>query len=426
MSAAGDRTRQFFRSSDGRIYEGWITVLASATVTAVAVGSVAYGLGAIFEPIRTELGWSTLFVSLGFGLRSEVGGLAAPLVGSALDSVGPRRVARAGVLVSTAGILSLSYVQTRWQFLPAMALIAIGSTAAGGQVGHHAVATWFKARRGRAMSLMTLGGAAGGLSSVLVATGVESVGWRVPLRWMALAMLVFGLALTRWIRARPVHHPQPIDGVELASGSPTRAVEWNVPYREAIRSSAFARILSFNLAADFGRLAYLTHLVAFVDRDLGSAGVAAGVTLTVSTLASAPGRVASGFLIDRYPVRRVAAVTMAPFAVGTLLLALSTEPWHAYGAAVLGGIGFGASIPVRPAMYVEYFGLASFGRIMGMGRLASTTAGFLGGVSVGWIVDRADGSYTIGWLVVTAVVLASIPLMLAARPPDDLQAQFSS
>ena len=123
MTPAGGRTRRFFRSSDGRVYEGWITVLASATVTAVAVGSVVYGLGAIFEPIRTELGWSTLFVSLGFGLRSEVGGLAAPLVGAALDSVGPRRVARAGVVLSALGVLSLSYVQTRWHFLPSMALI---------------------------------------------------------------------------------------------------------------------------------------------------------------------------------------------------------------------------------------------------------------------------------------------------------------
>ena len=412
----------FFRSSDGRIYEGWGTVLSSAAVTLVAVGSVVYGFGAIFEPLRNELGWSAFVVSLGFALRSEVGGIAAPLVGMALDTVGPRTVVRAGVLASSLGVLLLSFTQELWQFFPAVALIAVGSTASGGQVGHHAVASWFRVRRARAMSFMTLGGAMGGFFSVIVAVGVDRIGWRATLRVLAVGIVVLGLLVSRWVRARPAQHPQPIDGIELADGEvPRAAVEWNVPYRDAIRSAAFRRIVAFNVGADFARLAYLTHLVAFVERDLGARPVAAGAALTVSTVASFVGRLGAGHLADRFPVQLVSGTTMLPFACGTTLLALASEPWHAYVAAVLGGIGFGASVPVRPAMYVEFFGLTAFGRVMGLGRLASTTGGFFGGSLVGLLVDRYDGSYAAAWVVVTVVCLASVPAVLLARPPRDLQ-----
>ena len=115
---------------------------------------------------------------------------------------------------------------------------------------------------------------------------------------------------------------------------------------------------------------------------------------------------------------------MAPFVVGTALLALATEPWHAYVAAVFGGIGFGASVPVRPAMYVEFFGLAAFGRVMGLGRLASTTGGFFGGALVGLLIDRADGSYSGAWALVSFVALLSMPLVLLVRPPTALQERY--
>ncbi len=411
----------FFTAPDGRLYEGWRVVTASAVVTLMAVGSIVYGFGSIFEPLRTELGWSTFVVSLGFSLRSEVGGVAAPFVGAALDRVGPRRVVRSGVVMSSVGVLALSFTTTVWWFFASVALLAVGTTAAGGQAGNHAVATWFRARRARAMSMTTMGGALAGVFAFLVAVGVDRIGWRDTLRVLAVVIAVVGLVVSRWIRARPGDHPQPVDGIATEVGHPSVAAEFDIPYRVAIATSSFRRIVGFNIVADFGRLAYLTHLVAFVERDLGARPIAAGAALMISTLASLVGRLAAGYFADRFAVQRVAALTMAPFAAGVLVLAVASEPWHAYGAAVLGGIGFGASVPVRPAMYVEFFGLAAFGRIMGLGRLASTTGGFLGGALFGLLVDAAAGSYGGAWLVVFAASVCSAPLVLLVRPPTELQ-----
>ncbi|MFQ3315672.1 MAG: MFS family permease [Candidatus Poriferisodalaceae bacterium] len=421
------RVVEFFLAPDGKLYEGWKTVLASAAVVFFAVGSVVYGLGVIFEPLRNELGWSTLVVSIGFSLRSEVGGVAAPFVGAALDRYGVLPVVRLGIGTSAIGVLLLSYARSHWVFFTAVTLLALGTTAAGGQVGHFATASWFRARRARAMSLMTLGGALGGIFSFLMALGVEAVGWRNTLRGLALVILLFGFPLSRRIRSRPEGHHQPLDGILVCdTKQKTDKREWNIPYRRAIRSSSFKYLVCWNLFIDFGRLAYLTHLVAFIDRDLGAAPIMAGLSLTISTGSSLIGRLAAGHFADRCAMNVVSAFTTIPFVAGVVILALAVDPWHAYVGAVFGGIGFGASIPVRPAMYVDYFGMQAFGRIMGAGRFVSTTGGFLGATMLGLTVDLNDGSYSMGWWIVAILVVVSIPLILMAKPPVELQKEFEN
>ncbi|MFT5530088.1 MAG: sugar phosphate permease [Candidatus Poriferisodalaceae bacterium] len=419
------RARDFFTAEDGRIYEGWKVVGGSASVLLLATGSLVYGLGVVFEPIKTELALSTFTVSILFSLRSEVGGIAAPFVGMALDRVGPQSVVRVGVTISAAGCLLLSFATGLWVFVPAMLLIAVGQTAGGGQVGNHAVASWFRRRRGRAMSAMTLGGAAGGLVAVVVGVGVNSIGWRATLRILAVVILIGGHLLARFVRSRPLDHHQPIDGYRFEGENPTTSSDWDIPFGEAVRSKAFRLLLMYNIVTDFSRLAYLTHLANFVASDLGGSASMAGVVVGVSGVASIPGRLGSGYFADRMPVRVVAAATMVPFIGGVALLSVATEPWHAVVAAVLGGIGFGASVPVRPALYVNYFGMSIFGRIMGTGRLLSTTGGAAGGAIVGLMVDRNDGSYSAAWLVALAVGALSIPLALLAKPPTELHERYS-
>lgn len=70
-TAVSHRTGFFF---------GWWVVFASAAITFLTGGTFFYGFGALFNPISNEFGWSRASISFAFSLRSEVGGLAAPLV----------------------------------------------------------------------------------------------------------------------------------------------------------------------------------------------------------------------------------------------------------------------------------------------------------------------------------------------------------
>jgi len=82
-----------------RFYYGWWIVFASATIVFLSAGTFFYGFGLLVGPLTDEFGWSRAAVSAAFSLRTEVGGVAAPLVGFGVDRVGVRRLLIVGVFV---------------------------------------------------------------------------------------------------------------------------------------------------------------------------------------------------------------------------------------------------------------------------------------------------------------------------------------
>ncbi|MQA00493.1 MAG: MFS transporter [Dehalococcoidia bacterium] len=407
------------------LYEGWIVVGASAFVVLLIASVFFYGFGTIFNEVIDEFGWSVAATSLAFSLRSEVGGIAAPFVGMVIDRFGPGRVLLIGILVAVAGVLMLSYIQNLWQFYAAMLVIAVGSSSAGGQVGLTAIATWFRARRARAMSVMTLGGGIGGLLVVAVATLVDVYGWRWALRLLALAMLTLGMLAALQVRARPRGHHQPMDGLQRADwragddDADAEAWDWGVPVKQVLTSPPFL-LLSLSLVLNnFGTTAVVVHQIPYLERSMGLSKAAAGATVAVFTLTSIVGRLGFGFLADRYSKRVMLGVSMALTAAGLLLLAFATSVWMAMAAIVLIAPGFGGTIPVRPAMLADYYGTKSFGTLNGIMALVMTTGGAIGPWVIGLIVD-ATGEYTIGWYVSAAVVAVGVPVVLAATTPSRL------
>ena len=70
--------------------------------------------------------------------------------------------------------------------------------------------------------------------------------------------------------------------------------------------------------------------------------------------------------------------------------------------------------------------MQAFGRIMGAGRFVSPTGGVLGAPRLGLTVDLNDGSYSMGWWIIAILVVISIPLILMAKPPLELQKEFEN
>ena len=60
-------------------------------------------------------------------------------------------------------------------------------------------------------------------------------------------------------------------------------------------------------------------------------------------------------------------------------------------------LGFGGSIPVRPAFQAEYFGLKAFGAIQGLAFTIATLGGLLGPVFAGWMYDVTE-SYRLAFV----------------------------
>lgn len=408
------------------VYEGWIVVGSSAFVVLVIAAAFFYGFGTIFDEVITEFGWSVGATALAFSLRSEVGGLAAPFVGGLVDRLGAQPVLLGGIVVSTAGVLGMSYITELWHFYLAMVVIAIGTSAAGGQVGLAAIATWFEARRASAMSFMTVGGGLGGLLVVVIAWLVEQTGWRDTLRLLAVFMLIVGTLVAVNIRSRPDDHPQPMDGIRRVEGDSrpvAAAVKWGVPWRRAMRSPSFIFFALGMVTVSFGSTAVVVHQIYYLERDLDVSKTVAGASMALFTLSSIVGRLGFGILADRYSKRLILAVSSALVVAGLPLLAMADNLAVASIGILLIAPGFGGSIPVRPALLADYYGTKHFATLNGLGSLVMTTGGAVGPWVVGWLVD-VTGGYTAGWWVAAAVTACSIPLFLLAREPVALMDEY--
>ena len=110
-------------------------------------------------------------------MRTEAGGIAAPVVGFVVDRAGVRRLMVVGVWIVPVGFVLLSRVDSLLTFYGAVIVSAIGGSLTGGAISTVAIAHWFRRRRGRALGLMTFGRGVTAVTAVGLAWLIASFGW---------------------------------------------------------------------------------------------------------------------------------------------------------------------------------------------------------------------------------------------------------
>ncbi|MEX0681951.1 MAG: MFS transporter [Dehalococcoidia bacterium] len=402
------------------IFYGWWVVGASAVIVFLTGGTFFYGFSALFNPITDEFGWSRASVALAFSLRSEVGGLAAPVVGFFVDRVGSRRLMMGGVVIVALGFVLLSRVQSLPAFYGAIVVIAIGMSATAGPVGMVAIAHWFKRRRGRALAFMTAGAGTSGVMVLVLELLISSFGWRDALVIMGITQLVVCFPLAMSIRNRPEDLGLQPDGdaaTLLADGStaPPLPAE-GLTVSEAIRTTAFWQLSFAVMLTNVGMIAVIVHQIPYFTKSIGlSEGLAAG-TVTAMTLISLSGRFGMGQLADVMDKRRVLATSFGTCALALVLYATIFEPWQIIYALPVFAIGWGGIIPVRPTFQAEYFGMKALGAIQGLVFTIATLGGLVGPVFAGWMYDQTE-SYRLSFLILSAGALLAVPLTLTMKRP---------
>lgn len=402
------------------VYEGWI-VVAGGGVMILAIGSIFFwGMGAIFNEMIAEFGWTVAATAMAFSLRTEVSGVAAPVIGVIMDRFGVQRVMIVGVLLTALGFAYISTIDSLFEFYAGMVLAAIGTSACGYPACFAAVATWFNRRRSSAMAIITVGGGIGGVSTLVVGQLVEEFGWRLALRLLAVFILFAGLAIAANVRSRPADHPQPMDGANLGPAAVRAAsTVWGVPIREALFSRPFIMMSLGLIALSFATNAVVVHQIPYFERDLDTSKSLAATGVAVFSIVSIAGRLGIGVLADRYSKRSMLALTSVLTVLGGTILAFATTATVAVIGILIIAPAFGGLIPVRPAILADYFGTRHFGTINGVATLVTTTGGAAGPWVVGWLVD-VSGSYMQGWLVCTVMAVIAIPLLLLSTPPTAL------
>ncbi len=382
-------------------------------------------LGLYLKPMTAEFGWSRTQFSTALGVSAVCNALALPLAGFLVDRFGPPRIIAIGVVLGMGGYAALSQVSSFPIFVLLTCLAVMGGSLAGYPAYLGLVQRWFDKRLGMALAIASAGVAVGVAGSSWAITAImESQGWRQAFLIVGAVALAIGVAnVVLLIR----DNRGPVPEAERTESAAAASINTGASLGEALRTAdfwlfttSFALLLVPCVGINF-------HFPALLADAGGSPAWIASAVAMVSA-GSLFGRLITGVMLDRWPVRIVASLFYVGQAVGLLLL-LDGLRWALPAAFLLGAIQ-GAEIDLMGYLIARRFGRLAYARIFGTCFAVTLTAVIVSPVLTAQIYDRT-GSYDVGLMAFPVLSFLALGLLLRARysPPrligDDVEGQFA-
>lgn len=413
-----------------KIFYGWWIVAVSSFYNLLVNGTFYIGFTAFFDPLRREFGWSSAQTAMGVSLQRFESAITAPLIGFIFDKMGPKKIILPGMIVAGGGLIMMSRVPSLSSYYAAFLITAVGLSVAWLGPPMYTVSNWFIRKRSRALAILMAGSGLGGLLVPLLVLLIERIGWRASLMTVGVVYVAVSVPLTILLKHRPEDHGLLPDGDEPAkaeavsnmqadpensAGDPLHQVETNFGLREAVKTRAFWLIsLSLTLSQFVMTAVFVLEMPHL--ENIGISREVAGVTVTFTTLISLAGSLLGGFLGDFIKKTYLLAAAIVLQSLGLLILANIHHTWHLAPFLLIYGIGFGATVPLRPALIADYFGRTSIGTILGLVMSIILMGSVLSPLVAGWFCD-VYGNYRGIFSIYALVLLMGAPVILAARRP---------
>jgi predicted MFS family arabinose efflux permease len=247
---------------------------------------------------------------------------------------------------------------------------------------------------------------------------IDVVGWRLAYVYMGLgwsALLLFFVVFFFF---------DSTDRFRLARKSAGQSphatpILPGLTFREAIRDRSFQKLAVASLLVSMAVVGTAVHLVPILTLRGLSREAAAGV-LSVLGIASALGKLGTGWLFDRMNARVIAAFCLALPAVPLLMLALTPEGQIvplglAVGSVALLGFAIGAELSVTAYLTTRYVGLRAFGQNYAIISSIMATSSGVAPLVAGLIYDRTGGYVPLLFGGIPAALIAAL-LILALGP----------
>ncbi len=402
-----------------KIFYGWRMVAAGGGIQFLQSTLLHQAFGVYFAVLVEEFGWSKTALSGAAVLQPMEAAILGPVLGWVVDRFGPQGMIRAGIVTFGLGFMLLSQIDTLAGFYAAFIVIALGSSLCGFFPVNVAIIHWFEKRRARALSVLSLGLAFGGMFVPVIAWSMQTYGWRATAFASGLAAIVIGWPLARVFRRRPQDIGESVDGLPPAVADPARPdpfAQREFSAREALRTGAFWLL---SLGHGFALLivyAVNVHAITHMKEGLGYSIAEASLVITLMVAAQIGGVLVGWAIGDRYQKRMIAAFCMLMHAAGLLMLTYAAGPVMLAAFALLHGGAWGLRGPMMQAIRADYFGRRSIGMILGLSSLI-IVVGQIGGPMVAGMLADLTGNYRAGFTLLAVLAgLGSLFFLLAKKP----------
>lgn len=404
------------------VFYGWWIVLAVTLVITIGNGLANFTFGLFVVPMAADLGVSRGLIGWLPTARLAGNSGMSIVLGPLVDRHGARVLLALAGVITAAVLLAISRAPSYALVLVLFFVLgAFDFSTPGHVLTAVPVAKWFVRNRGRAIGYIGIGIAAGGISySFLHQYLIDSVGWRDALAVSAVIIAVTVVPLSLLLlRRQPEDMGLEPDGAPRGRtpGAPTWSGEVQWTRAEAIRTSAFPKLVAAYLLANFAVSGFLVHR-AGMWTDGGLSGAVIATAFALDSLAFGFGAVGTGYLIGRVPSRFIAAgAALLQAATIAVIVAWINAP-VAILVAMLFGIGGGSAVTLQTVLWAEYYGRASLGSIRGI-VFPATMIGFgLGPPAIGILYGATGQSYVLGFAISVGALIVSAFLLIWARRPQ--------
>jgi MFS family permease len=406
-----------------RIFYGWVIVGAGAFSNFVNLGIFQVGLSAFIKDVQASQGWSLSAISLGFSLKQFEQGLLGPLSGYLIDRIGPRIMACIGVLFMTLGLLIFARMESLSSFYLAATVIAIGQGMGAQHAFPAAAVHWFFRKRGKAISILSMGNAWGYTGILGITLLLVLFGWRGAATFSAFIFCGVSLPLALVIRHKPGPYGYLPDGDTVDSdqnGTPSDThpeVPDSFSVKEAMRSVSFWLVLLCNALYSFTTTVNHVHQIPQL-RSQGFSPQGAAYVVAVYGAIQAIARLSSGWIGDKIGRHRVYLVSFILLGAGWITFAYISPDkfWTVPLYFLTYGLGHASYVVSGQAVVADFFGTRRYATIRGVMSSISVLGGVMGPVFAGYMFD-IQGDYRLAFLILGPIIAIGAPAILAAGKP---------
>mgnify|MGYP003662765374 CR=1 FL=1 len=363
------------------LHRNWLFLLAGFLLTFTSSYGQTYFISLFAGEIKTDFGLSDGQWGGIYTIGTTLSAVTMVWAGVLTDRFRVRALAF-GVMVALAVACLAMAAVPNWILL-ILVIYALRLTGQGmmSQLGAVAMVRWFEASRGKALSLSSMGFAAGqAFLPVIFVALFASFHWRSL--WVLAAVLIVLTIPFIQLLLRQERTPQSMaddaqlvgmDGRHWTRGQMLRSGLFLLMIPLVVGPSAWGTALFFQQV-------HLTEvkgweLVAFV------------ALMPIYTVASVVCTFASGWAIDRYGVSRVVPVQMLPFALSFAVLAYAETLWMAGIGLIIFGAGQGMQSTAPAAFWAEYFGTRHLGAIKAVAAALMVFGSAIGPGITGLFID---------------------------------------
>ncbi len=385
----------------------WLFIVGCCIACAASSAALLLLVIPVLMPaITAEMRWSRTQFSLAIALLQIGVMFGSPVVGYIVDKVGPRPVLLFSFLILPVVSSTLVFIDNYTMFL-AWCIAFAFIISAGTPTALFALMTqWIKNGLGLSIGIALVATMLSAAIAINLSQYISSIhGWRWAWICMSGLMLFVGLPNAYFL----LHdHPSKVKATKKPGGLPDDST-----YRVTIRSLEFwMMLIGFALIA-IAVAGVQFHATAFAI-DSGAAPQRAATAAAMVPLGSIAGRLVSGFLVDRKISYWVVAIGMFSLLFAACLLLLQATGIGLLLAFLLVGVTFGAEADLLPFAIRAKYGIASFGKLYGLGFGAIAIGPMCGPAIMAFIHDRS-GSYSAGFMLFAAAIPVATFLMYLSR-----------